>query len=56
VDALVNNAGAGAILPLADTTADRIKDIFSVNVLGPSLLAAAALPHLGAARGTNLAR
>jgi NAD(P)-dependent dehydrogenase (short-subunit alcohol dehydrogenase family) len=52
VDALVNNAGAGAILPLADTTADRITDILSVNVLGPSLLAAAALPHLGANRGT----
>src|SRR5690242_5548114 len=24
VDALINNAGAGAILPLADTTADRM--------------------------------
>jgi NAD(P)-dependent dehydrogenase (short-subunit alcohol dehydrogenase family) len=52
VDALVNNAGAGAILPLEDTTSDRIMDIFSVNVLGPSLLAAAALPHLRANRGT----
>ena len=52
VDVLVNNAGAGAILPLADATADRITDIFSVNVLGPSLLAAAALPHLRANRGT----
>src|SRR5262245_52250496 len=41
IDALVNNAGAGAILPLADTTADRITDIFSVNVFGPSLLASA---------------
>ncbi len=52
VDALVNNAGAGAILPLEDTTGDRIMDIFSVNVLGPSLLAAAALPHLRANKGT----
>jgi NAD(P)-dependent dehydrogenase (short-subunit alcohol dehydrogenase family) len=52
VDALVNNAGAGAILPLEDTTVDRIKDIFSVNVFGPSLLAAAALPHLRVNRGT----
>lgn len=41
VDGLVNNAGAGAILPLSDATADRITDIFSVNVLGPSLLATA---------------
>lgn len=52
VDTLVNNAGAGAILPLADATAERITDIFSVNVLGPSLLAAAALPHLKETRGT----
>jgi len=46
LDVLVNNAGAGAILPLADATADRIISILAVNVLGPSLLAAAALPHL----------
>jgi NAD(P)-dependent dehydrogenase (short-subunit alcohol dehydrogenase family) len=52
VDVLVNNAGAGAILPLSDATADRITDIFSVNVLGPSLLARAALPHLKATQGT----
>jgi NAD(P)-dependent dehydrogenase (short-subunit alcohol dehydrogenase family) len=52
VDTLINNAGAGAILPLADTTADRMTDIFSVNVLGPSLLASAAVPHLRATRGT----
>ncbi|MVT49507.1 glucose 1-dehydrogenase [Bradyrhizobium yuanmingense] len=51
LDALVNNAGAGAILSLADVTADRITDIFAVNVLGPSLLASAALPHLKARRG-----
>ncbi|MEO3433614.1 SDR family oxidoreductase [Inquilinus sp. CAU 1745] len=52
LDVLVNNAGAGAILPLADATAGRITDIFAVNVLGPSLLATAALPHLMATRGT----
>ncbi|HET8727303.1 MAG TPA: SDR family oxidoreductase [Alphaproteobacteria bacterium] len=52
LDVLVNNAGAGAILPLADATAGRIKDIFAVNVLGPSLLATAALSHLAAAKGT----
>jgi NAD(P)-dependent dehydrogenase (short-subunit alcohol dehydrogenase family) len=51
LDALVNNAGAGAILPLVDATAERIADISSVNVLGPSLLAAAALPHLKETRG-----
>jgi NAD(P)-dependent dehydrogenase (short-subunit alcohol dehydrogenase family) len=52
LDVLVNNAGAGAILPLADATADRITNIFAVNVLGPSLLAVAALPHLAVAKGT----
>jgi NAD(P)-dependent dehydrogenase (short-subunit alcohol dehydrogenase family) len=51
LDVLVNNAGAGAILPLAEATADRITNIFAVNVLGPSLLASAALPHLTANRG-----
>jgi NAD(P)-dependent dehydrogenase (short-subunit alcohol dehydrogenase family) len=51
LDVLVNNAGAGAILPLADATVDRITDIFSVNVTGPSLLATAALPHLTASKG-----
>jgi NAD(P)-dependent dehydrogenase (short-subunit alcohol dehydrogenase family) len=52
LDVLVNNAGAGAILPLADSTAERISEILAVNVLGPSLLAAAALPHLTMAKGT----
>lgn len=52
LDALINNAGAGAILPLAEARADRITDIFSVNVLGPSLLASAALPHLERTSGT----
>jgi NAD(P)-dependent dehydrogenase (short-subunit alcohol dehydrogenase family) len=51
LDVLVNNAGAGAVLPLADASADRIKRIFDINVVGPSLLAAAALPHLAEAKG-----
>jgi NAD(P)-dependent dehydrogenase (short-subunit alcohol dehydrogenase family) len=51
LDILVNNAGAGALLPLSDATAERITDIFAVNVVGPSLLASAALPHLTAAKG-----
>lgn len=52
LDVLVNNAGAGAILPLAEATADRIASILAVNVLGPSLLAKAALPYLIAAKAT----
>jgi NAD(P)-dependent dehydrogenase (short-subunit alcohol dehydrogenase family) len=51
IDALINNAGAGAILSLADITAEKIVDIFSVNVFGPSLLASAALPYLSEQRG-----
>ncbi|HMM74221.1 MAG TPA: SDR family oxidoreductase [Gammaproteobacteria bacterium] len=52
LDVLVNNAGAGAILPLAAASAGRIQHIFAVNVVGPSLIAAAALPHLAAAKGS----
>jgi NAD(P)-dependent dehydrogenase (short-subunit alcohol dehydrogenase family) len=52
LDVLVNNAGAGAILSLADATADRIMKILAVNVLGPSLLAASALPHLAVGKET----
>lgn len=52
MDILVNNAGAGAILPMAEATAEKITGIFAVNVLGPSLLAAAALPYLAARKGT----
>lgn len=51
LDVLVNNAGAGAILPLADATEAAIANIFAVNVVGPSLLTTAALPYLGAAKG-----
>jgi NAD(P)-dependent dehydrogenase (short-subunit alcohol dehydrogenase family) len=51
LDVLVNNAGAGAILPLEDARADQIASIFSVNVVGPSLLAAAALPQLAQSKG-----
>lgn len=51
LDVLVNNAGAGAILPLQDAEDAQIRDIFEVNVVGPSLLARAALPHLEASGG-----
>ncbi|MEQ1953962.1 SDR family oxidoreductase [Mesorhizobium sp. CN2-181] len=51
LDVLVNNAGAGALLPLRDATAEQITKIFAVNVVGPSLLATAALPHLVATKG-----
>lgn len=52
LDVLVNNAGAGAIMPLHEVAVDRITDILAVNVVGPSLLAKAALPHLAATTGS----
>ena len=51
LDILVNNAGAGAILPLGQASAAQVTEIFAVNVVGPSVLATAALPHLKASRG-----
>lgn len=52
LDVLINNAGATAPMPLADITADGIRDLFDLNVVAPSLLARAALPRLRAARGS----
>jgi NAD(P)-dependent dehydrogenase (short-subunit alcohol dehydrogenase family) len=51
VDVLVNNAGATALMPLAEATASRISELFRLNVTAPSLLARAALPHLRRTRG-----
>lgn len=51
VDVLVNNAGATALMPLAEATGSRIGDLFRLNVTAPSLLARAALPHLRRTRG-----
>ncbi|MEU4537218.1 SDR family oxidoreductase [Streptosporangium sp. NPDC023825] len=52
LDVLVNNAGATAMMSLADTDARRVNDLFALNVTAPSVLARAALPHLRAGRGT----
>ena len=52
LDILVNNAGAGAILPLNEVGPEAIASILAVNVVGPSLLAREALPHLATTRGT----
>ena len=54
IDVILNNAGAGALMPLAEVTAEKINAIFWVNVTGPSLLSAAALPHLAASKGVIL--
>ncbi|MFH8442993.1 SDR family NAD(P)-dependent oxidoreductase [Streptomyces sp. NPDC018026] len=52
IDLLVNNAGALALMPLAETDASVIGDLFRVNVTAPSLLAHAALPHLKRSSGS----
>lgn len=52
LDIMVNNAGAGAVMPLAEVTAERVTDIFAVNVLGPSLLAREKLSHLKETKGS----
>lgn len=46
VDVLVNNAGAGLPMPLAETTSEHANEVYAVNTVGPTLLAAAAVPHL----------
>jgi NAD(P)-dependent dehydrogenase (short-subunit alcohol dehydrogenase family) len=52
LDVLVNNAGAGSPMPLAETTAEQVNAIYAVNTFGPTLLAAAAVPHLIKSRGS----
>jgi NAD(P)-dependent dehydrogenase (short-subunit alcohol dehydrogenase family) len=52
VDVLVNNAGAAAIVALADVTGARITELFALNVTAPSLLARAALPYLREVHGS----
>ena len=52
IDVLVNNAGAFARSPLETASPDLVLDLFATNVLGPTLMTQAALPHLKASRGS----
>ncbi len=52
LDVLVNNAGAGVPLPLAETMAEHVNAVYAVNTVGPTLLAAAAVPHLVKSHGS----
>lgn len=54
IDVLVNNAGTGVLAPLVAATAESIDEVFSLNVRGPTLLAAAAVPHLRRTQGSIL--
>ncbi|RMB84951.1 SDR family NAD(P)-dependent oxidoreductase [Streptomyces shenzhenensis] len=52
LDVLVNNAGATAVMPLAETDPSVIARLFDLNVTAPSMLAHAALPHLRDSSGS----
>ncbi|MER5366563.1 SDR family oxidoreductase [Streptomyces sp. NPDC002722] len=52
LDHLVNNAGATAVMPLAEADRQTIVDLLALNVVAPSLLAREALPHLRRTSGT----
>ncbi|MFD7714120.1 SDR family NAD(P)-dependent oxidoreductase [Streptomyces sp. NPDC059786] len=52
LDHLVNNAGATAVMPLAETDRKTITGLLALNVVAPSLLAHEALPHLRRSSGS----
>jgi NAD(P)-dependent dehydrogenase (short-subunit alcohol dehydrogenase family) len=54
IDALVYTPGIGPLTRLADTDADTWRHVFDTNVIGASLLTAAAIPHLSKSRGTAM--
>jgi NAD(P)-dependent dehydrogenase (short-subunit alcohol dehydrogenase family) len=51
LDVLINNAGAFAAAPLAQVTVPTLTRLHQVNVVAPTLLTRAALPHLRQAHG-----
>ncbi|MDX3240045.1 SDR family NAD(P)-dependent oxidoreductase [Streptomyces sp. ME03-5709C] len=52
LDVLVNNAGATARVSLDEVTRERVADLFDLNVVAPTMLAQAALPHLRSSKGS----
>ncbi|MEW2079830.1 SDR family NAD(P)-dependent oxidoreductase [Streptomyces sp. NPDC012403] len=52
LDHLINNAGATAVMPLAEADKQTIVDLLALNVVAPSLLAHEALPHLRRTSGS----
>ncbi len=52
LDGLVLNAGKGSVMSLADLDAADFADVLTTNVVGAAVVAAAALPHLVAGRGS----
>ncbi len=52
IDGLVYTPGIGPLRPLTDTDAATWRAVFDTNVMGASLITAAALPHLVESSGT----
>jgi NAD(P)-dependent dehydrogenase (short-subunit alcohol dehydrogenase family) len=52
IDAVVYTAGIGPLARIEDTDADTWRRVFDTNVVGASLVTAAALPHLQASQGS----
>jgi len=52
IDGLVYATGIGPLVRLADTDAETWRRTFDTNVIGASLITAAALPHLVVSQGT----
>jgi NAD(P)-dependent dehydrogenase (short-subunit alcohol dehydrogenase family) len=52
IDGLVYTPGIGPLGKLVDTDAETWRNVFDTNVIGASLVTAAALPHLTATTGT----
>jgi NAD(P)-dependent dehydrogenase (short-subunit alcohol dehydrogenase family) len=52
IDVVVNNAGFTGPGPLGEIDPERARRMWQTNVLGPTLLVQAALPHLLASRGS----
>ena len=54
LDAVVYTPGIGPLARIEDTDAELWRSVFDTNVIGASLIAAAALPHLQASKGVAI--
>lgn len=52
IDVLVNNAGAGAILPVEEINYEELNNVFNVNVFSPAMLAKLSVPYLERTAGS----
>ncbi|BDD10318.1 ketoreductase [Fulvitalea axinellae] len=51
IDVLVNNVGAGLTSKIEDITAEGVSNVFSVNIVGTSLLTKYSIPYLKKSKG-----